>query len=251
MPSWFYVQNGQTQGPVDDNTLRALAQQGTLNANDYVMGVGESSWRTMGAIEAQLGLTRDSFGGYRASSLGPPTGMAPPMGTAPPSSSIPPPPGYASTYTYGTPFAGTIEYAGWWSRVAALIIDSLILAVPFVILVAIFVDFDDLGAGAVPDFGGGLLALILVSLILGGLYFGYFHSNSGQTLGKKALGIKVVTADGHQLLTFWRAVGRYAFTQVLGQLCNLFPIVDYLWPLWDQKKQALHDKVLGSIVIKA
>ena len=49
---------------------------------------------------------------------------------------------------------------------------------------------------------------------------------------------------------YGRAFGRYAITFVFSIF--VLPIVlDYLWPLWDGKNQALHDRVVGSVVVKA
>ncbi len=46
------------------------------------------------------------------------------------------------------------------------------------------------------------------------------------------------------------AFGRYAISIVFG-IFVIPALLDYLWPLWDEKKQSLHDKVVGSVVVKA
>jgi uncharacterized RDD family membrane protein YckC len=49
---------------------------------------------------------------------------------------------------------------------------------------------------------------------------------------------------------YGRALGRYAITFVFG-IVVIPVLLDYLWPLWDQKNRALHDKVVGSVVVRA
>ena len=72
---------------------------------------------------------------------------------------------------------------------------------------------------------------------------------SGQSLGKKWLGIRVADDSAAGPIGYGRAFGRYAIIFVFALF--VLPIVlDYLWPLWDEKNQALHDKVVGSVVLK-
>ena len=80
---------------------------------------------------------------------------------------------------------------------------------------------------------------------------------NGQTPGKQVVGIRVIKDSGESSnwgYTFLREfvikvlVGGLLFIQTLG----ILPLVDYLWPLWDraEKMQTLHDKMLGTIVVK-
>ncbi len=72
----------------------------------------------------------------------------------------------------------------------------------------------------------------------------------GQTLGKRWLGIRVVADSTGRSIGYGRAFGRYAISVVFG-IFIIPALLDYLWPLWDEKNQALHDKVVGSVVVKA
>ena len=80
---------------------------------------------------------------------------------------------------------------------------------------------------------------------------------NGQTPGKQVVGIRVIKDSGESSnwgYTFLREfvikvlVGGLLFIQTLG----ILPLVDYLWPLWDraEKMQTLHDKMLGTIVVR-
>ena len=74
-------------------------------------------------------------------------------------------------------------------------------------------------------------------------------SRRGQTYGKRALGIRVVNEEGGSI-GYGRAFGRYGIIFLLGIL--VVPLlIDYLWPLWDDRSQALHDKGVRSFVVRA
>ena len=136
-------------------------------------------------------------------------------------------------------------YAGWWSRVGAYLLDALVLVGPLLIVVF-------LALAVAGDDEGGVWAFVgfmyLATLALPFVYFSLMHGSSGQTLGKRALGIRVVDEDGGAI-GYGRAFGRYAITFLFG-IFALPVLLDYLWPLWDGKNQALHDKVVGSVVVR-
>jgi uncharacterized RDD family membrane protein YckC len=73
----------------------------------------------------------------------------------------------------------------------------------------------------------------------------------GQTLGKRAVGIRVELADGRPI-GLGRALARELLVKAL--LFGVIPFVgfiDVLWPLWDGDNRALHDIVCGSRVVDA
>jgi uncharacterized RDD family membrane protein YckC len=141
----------------------------------------------------------------------------------------------------------THAFAGWGSRLAAYLLDTILLLVPMAVVFGVLFALD-------PDDDSpvwvAVVVVYLASLVLPFVYFTVMHGRErGQTLGKRALGIRVV-ADGGGRLGYGRAFGRYAITFVFGIF--LIPVVlDYLWPLWDRKNQALHDKAVGSLVVRA
>jgi uncharacterized RDD family membrane protein YckC len=124
-----------------------------------------------------------------------------------------------------------LVYAGFWDRFGAAFIDGLILIVPNLIINY------TIGSGA-----GDVLAIVM-----GWLYAALLESGPGQaTLGKKALGLKVVGEDG-QRISFGQATGRH-FGKFISALILL---IGYLMMLWDEKKQTLHDKMAGTYVVKS
>ena len=76
---------------------------------------------------------------------------------------------------------------------------------------------------------------------------GYRQGRSGQSLGKVALGTRLVGADTGEPVGFGRAVAR----QVLHLLDGLPLGLGYLWPLWDEQRQTFADKVCSTLVVQA
>jgi uncharacterized RDD family membrane protein YckC len=98
---------------------------------------------------------------------------------------------------------------------------------------------------------GGMLAAAIILAIVGIALVAIIYlralGRTGQTWGRKIVGVKVVRISDGEPLGFWRACGRQAFaTTISGQLCSL----GYLWMLWDAKQQTWHDKVVGSTVVR-
>ena len=150
----------------------------------------------------------------------------------------PPPPGYGPPPPYSGP-----PLAEWGSRVGATIIDGLIGIA--IIIVAII-----LGA-VLGNVSNGLGALVLILGYLAAFAFGIWQlvvqGQTGQTIGKKQLGIKLVQEADGQVLGAGLSIGR-AFVHILdGIPCYL----GYLWPLWDAKKQTFADKILQTVVVRA
>jgi uncharacterized RDD family membrane protein YckC len=139
--------------------------------------------------------------------------------------------------------------AGFWARLAAAIIDSLVLGVPLGILTSLVVDGGGVavssGYGYQPD---GPAWLNLVGTLIGIAYYGMLEGGAtGQTLGKRVLGIRVVdTATGLPPIGVGRGIGRY-FARILSAIpCAL----GYFWMLWDDRKQTWHDKIVRTYVVK-
>jgi uncharacterized RDD family membrane protein YckC len=134
----------------------------------------------------------------------------------------------------------TVDLAGWWVRVAAYLIDTLVLVIGLAVLLAI-------GAAI----NSGLLVVLIIVWVLASLvgYWTYFEGGeSGQTPGKKVMGIRVRSETGGPA-GYGRAFGRNLVARVIG-VFPLVGLVDVLWPLWDSRKQCLHDKVASTIVAR-
>jgi uncharacterized RDD family membrane protein YckC len=148
-------------------------------------------------------------------------------------------------------------YAGFWKRVLAHLIDSLLLgAIELIIFLPMFgllglnvFLYETDGMEPSP----GMTAMLIIAIVIGGvtalictwLYYALMESSAGgATLGKMAIGIKVTDMQGNRL-SFWRATGRY-FAKYISSLT--FGI-GYLMTAFTQQKQALHDILAGCLVV--
>jgi uncharacterized RDD family membrane protein YckC len=88
----------------------------------------------------------------------------------------------------------------------------------------------------------------LVAIAIGVAYYASLEGGAtGQTLGKKALGIRVVDLRTGEPIGFSRGVIRY-----FGRILSAIPIfLGYFWMLWDYEKQTWHDKLSGAVVVPA
>jgi uncharacterized RDD family membrane protein YckC len=104
---------------------------------------------------------------------------------------------------------------------------------------------DDAAAGAV-----GIILLAYAVIFLGvialWLYNCYLLGRDGATIGKRLMKVKVLDAQG-QPLGFGKAFLRELVKQALGGFCFIL----LLWPLWDEQKQGLQDKMFGTHVFDA
>jgi uncharacterized RDD family membrane protein YckC len=154
-----------------------------------------------------------------------------------------------------------VVLASWWKRFVAILVDSMILAMCYLLAIALIVavaGHHGTASPSTPNHGSGgagsvvlaiVVAYVLFSIPLA-LYYGIMNgSRRGQTVGKMALGIAVRDARSGQRIGFWRGVGRY-FITVLFALVLLVPyLLDNLAPLWNGRNQAWHDRVAHSVVV--
>jgi len=142
----------------------------------------------------------------------------------------------------GTMGAGE-EAGDFGTRFVARLIDGLLL-LPIGIAVAILAAI----LGAVSDALGGLMVLVWYAIALAWTFYvlGYLLGETGQTPGKRMMGLKVVDANTGQPMGGGRGVGRVFTDYVNGLICFL----GWLWPLWDSQSQTISDKIIGSRVVK-
>ncbi|MCB1060573.1 MAG: RDD family protein [Calditrichaeota bacterium] len=126
-----------------------------------------------------------------------------------------------------------VQYAGFWRRVLAVIIDGLIISIVSVPLTWKF-KFD----GFTLSYGFGM--------IIQWLYFSLFESSFRQaTIGKMAIGI-VVTDESYRRISFARASGRY-----FGKYLSAIILgIGFLMAAFTEKKQALHDILADTLVVQ-
>jgi uncharacterized RDD family membrane protein YckC len=93
-----------------------------------------------------------------------------------------------------------------------------------------------------------IFALLIVAALVGAvLYYAFLEGRKGQTVGARAMSIKVVDIYTLQPHSRGKAVGRFFGSYLSGFPCGL----GYLWMLWDAQAQTWHDKMTNSIVVRA
>ena len=123
----------------------------------------------------------------------------------------------------------TSARAGFWRRFVAAFVDGIVLSVAYFVFL-----------GFTSENGASLL-----NFLIGIAYYTYLEGSSGQTLGKKALGIRVVDLGGGGSIGFGRAFIRY-----IGRIVSAIPLfLGYFWMIWDKEKQCWHDKFANSVVV--
>jgi uncharacterized RDD family membrane protein YckC len=129
----------------------------------------------------------------------------------------------------------TTEKVGFLTRALALIIDIILLAIVSSILNAIV-------------FGGDVVRGNGLSTLIGLAYYLYFWSSygHGQTLGSRALGIRVVKTSGSELTLV------DAFIRYVGLILSFIVVfIGVIWVAFDPNKQGWHDKIASTYVVKA
>lgn len=182
-----------------------------------------------------------------------------------------PPPG-----TPSIPPAPEMNYALWADRVIAALADVgiavLVMIALYVLLIIVTFVFSALGMvgsgleqqatggepgliGLITTMGGcGFYCLIIflppISYFVAGLLNKvYWVSKRGYSIGQGLMKLKVVDQHGN-LVSMGTATIRLLATVGLGFIPVVGGFLDLLWPLWDKQRQTLHDKAVGTFVIK-
>lgn len=240
MSSWYFVKDGQRNGPMRRAELDAHIAAGTVDGDTLVWRPGLAAWV--------------------------PASQFSELGVPPP---VPPPPLPASDATPGfapaetpagadfaagapsaaAPAAPRLEFAAFRTRLAAKLVDIVLLA--------------GIGRGvewgvtrwvysgtmpAPPDWVGffeALAWLVSINSLVAMVYTVYFQRLHEGTPGKRLLGLRVVRADGSRL-SVARSFGRYWAEQLTGFTF----LAGYVMAAFDDQKRALHDYISDTRVVR-
>lgn len=119
------------------------------------------------------------------------------------------------------------QYAGFWIRFVAVVIDAIILSVVGWVI-------------------GQVIQAEIIGMLIGAAYYLYFWvKQKGQTPGKKVMGIRIVRVDSKEI-DWMTAVLRY-----VGYIVSGIPLaLGFIWVAFDKQKQGWHDKIAGTFVVK-
>lgn len=132
------------------------------------------------------------------------------------------------------------RYVGFWMRVVAAVIDSLILVVVIVPLMIAIVGWEALAAGV----GGGVAGFVL-QYLLPAIAVIVFWRYRGATPGKMLISARIVDATTLAAPSTGKLVGRY-----FAYIVSTIPLcLGFLWIAFDARKQGWHDKLAGTVVV--
>lgn len=235
--AWFYSAGGEQKGPVEVAEFESLIATGIIRAETLVWQPGMPNW--LAASAARPDLLPPAIPGQ-----------------------LSPVPIYGAEVTAVT---GGRQYGGFWLRLLARLIDALVLMIPSVTVMILVVGtsfFTSIMGGDFSVLTGGTPMFIVAGLINACMYAAYeafLTSTYGGTLGKMALGLRVILTDGG-MLNLQQALIRhliYAGGGIIGALVPMAGFLNVLWILvdnvsaaFDPQKRALHDRIANTFVVK-
>jgi uncharacterized RDD family membrane protein YckC len=257
--NWYYVEQGQQAGPVDDAQLEELRRSGRIQADTLIWREGMANWSPYSEVK----------GGARAAGGAPPPaagmfsggpGEEPTEAVCTECGKIFPKanmirygtahvcagckPLFMQKLTEGAPLsAATMNYAGFWIRFAAKFVDGIILGIPFMVVFAIVA----VARGRAPtrrEFDLVPLLIQLAFVVVQGVYTIYFVGKYGATPGKMVCKLKIVSQYGESI-SYGRATGRFFAEMLSGMICY----IGYIMVGFDSEKRALHDHICSTRVV--
>jgi uncharacterized RDD family membrane protein YckC len=207
MPHFWVTHNGQRRGPYEEADILEAVDLGTMRETDLLWVDGMREGVPIGEVLAHLG----AASGRRTR-----------------------PPGTKVVDDLAELVLGNVAYAGFWVRLAAFLLDALILAA--VVLV--------IGVGFVAArTGAGMEVVLVLGLAASWFYFSLMESGpSGGTPGKRAFGLQVLS-DRMDRISFLRATGRWAARALSAAVLA----IGYLMQPFTARKQALHDLLARTV----
>ncbi len=252
---WYYADQGQQKGPVEDPALDELVVAGVVRDDTLVWHEGMATWQKHSSVRgaapppafpsAAAGETR------YCGECGRPFAANELVAIGPVSVCAACKPAYLQKLREGGGMAvGVRRYAGFWIRFAALLVDGILLSIVFLVIripfgVALFTPGLGRNPGALAAFVGTSLLITLLSYVVAACYEILLVANRGATIGKMLFGLRVIRADG-TALSMGLSTGRYFAARWL----NVFTLgIGYLIAAFDDQKRALHDRICETRVI--
>lgn len=263
--SWFYVVGGAPTGPLEEDEFRQLVQIGTVRPDTLVWREGMQDWVPHARLldpnavvpgvppplapvaSIETGRCAECGGVFERRDMVNYVGVLVCAGCRDV---------FFQKVREGliAPEATTLSanYAGFWMRLAAFVIDSIALGIvgsiinmPLSMLMSPTVN----SPTSRGEFPAGVFVLLGATMLVGFLlqvgYRGFMIGRFGATLGKLALSLRVVRPDGGKV-SYSRAFGRASAEIVSGTIIY----IGYIIAAFDDQKRALHDHICDTRVIK-
>lgn len=244
--NWYYMKDGQQAGPVDEAEFQRLVASGAILPATKVWKEGMADWVSYSEVGAP------AVNAHQETVTCAVSGKAVPKDQAVQISghwiSAERKEEYLQKLREGVAIDTGLNYAGFWIRFGAKLVDGLILLIP-----NMAIQFGIpllMGAGEVDpkdpfQHWPSMLVVFLLQIIIGVSYSVWFVGSRGATPGKMACGLKIVRPDGSPV-GYGLAFGRM-FAEILS---GLTIYIGYLMAAFDSEKRALHDRICSTRVIK-
>ena len=279
---WYYSDGRQQFGPVTQAEFDTLVASGRINANTLVWRAGMANWAAFGTVQAPAPVAP-------AVPVAAPVAAVAAVAVVAPAPEQPQPqvrfcnqcgkpflPGdllqignttvcaackdvmmqrlREGALPGGFAFQGR-QYAGFWIRVVAVIVDGLILGIlgtivniPFQLAIAGMSATMNPSSDPMTVLGsfiGILSIMVLLNMAIACAYEAWFVVNKGATPGKLILSLEVIRADGTR--PGWGlAIGRYFAKQLSAWTLG----IGYIMVGLDDEKRGLHDRICNTRVVK-
>ena len=139
------------------------------------------------------------------------------------------------------PAAVGVQLAGFWPRFGALLVDAILVAVAEWIVIFILAALAGIGGGN----GSAVFVPLYVLVSLGSIAYYVWGYGTGQTIGCKALNLRIVDRNTGGPPGYGKGLGR-----IFAAILSGIPIyLGYFWMIWDPQKQTWHDKLSGTLVV--
>jgi len=238
--NWYYAADAQQVGPFDEEAFRDLVSKGEIQATTLVWRSGMSGWKPL----SESGFTT------AAVSAGPVL-FCSECGSPHPSDEMIQ---FGNTWVCanckdrftqklreGVTRGEVRRYGGFWIRTLARLLDAILIWMCFYALTAGFGGWTSILRSA----SSGLFSIIfLVEWVSAAIYEILLTARYGATLGKRALGLRVITERGDPL-TLSLSAGRYLANLVSSATFS----IGYIMAAFDPEKRALHDRICNTRVV--
>lgn len=259
MADWFFLSDGKQVGPIGDADFSQLVASGRVTPETYVWRGDLPDWVPYRSLAPGLQSPTSGPDNPASGETGPRVACSQCGGLFKSDEVIPYrdlwvcascKPLFFQRLREGARPANLLEYAGILSRLAADILDGLIVFVPFMFLFMLAGGVMAVAAQGRRGEPGGVFFLVIVMLELGMFVFWAFYQiwfvgKYGATLGKRIVKIKIVTSEGEPV-SYGRATGRF-FAEMLSGMTFY---IGYLIAFFDEQKRTLHDRICDTLVIK-
>jgi uncharacterized RDD family membrane protein YckC len=286
--AWYYKHGDQEMGPVGKADLQALIKAKKISGKTLVRNTEADQWRPLaemvrkkpaaavsppppppqedpsGAdslVSPQAGLNAGAAAEAESSDTDPMSAVCSQCGRSFPHDQVLTyegrvicaacKPMFVQKLKEGVSLPTSLNYAGFWIRFLAKIIDGIVLGItqwiimiPFGMMVMSTSDFSQ-GQGPSAGFFALMGVQQLIGILIPAAYNTFFIGRFGATLGKMACQLRVVMPEGEQV-SYLRALGRN-FAEWISAIILL---IGYIMAGFDDEKRALHDRICSTRVVR-